>query len=89
MKQARKTDEQIRVENENKYNYPVKRNNNIKRKDSRKQLNNGNQVFSVEEQPLKKIPKWKMQSEQFRRAMKCNNPSTSSYPTSSSNMPQE
>jgi len=50
----------------------------IKRKDSAKKMN-GNQVFNVEDKQLKKIPKWKQQSEQFRRAMNRGKEPVSSY----------
>lgn len=56
-KQSRQTEEQIDIENKNK-------NSNYNKKSKKM-----NKEVTIEEKPLKKIPKWKLQSEQFRRAM--------------------
>lgn len=64
-KNARMTEEQLKIENNNE-DYIFKK----QTKKSKKPVDN--QAFSLEEKPLKKIPKWKLQSQMFRKAMNSN-----------------
>jgi len=70
-KNARKTEEQIALERKES-------NNNFQRKSQSKKKSQVEVRANVEEKPLKKMPKWKMQSEQFRRAMHTGSGSRSS-----------
>jgi len=78
---ARKTDEQIDLERKKSSSQmrtnsrPMKRLSNSKLQQEKNTIEN----IQVQENPLKKIPKWKLQSEQFRRAMGAPNSTTTDY----------